>query len=32
MSMSIDEKLGLDKFCVDEENAHIIVDKKSGSG
>ena len=28
MSMSIDEKLGLDKFVVDEENAHIIVDKK----
>jgi ferredoxin like protein len=26
--MSIDEKLGVDKFVVDEENAHIIIDKQ----
>ncbi|MDR1622353.1 MAG: 4Fe-4S dicluster domain-containing protein [Synergistaceae bacterium] len=26
--MSIDEKLGVDKIIVDEENAHIIIDKQ----
>ena len=26
--MSIDEKLGIDKFVVDEENAHIVIEKK----
>ena len=26
--MSIDEKLGVDKFVVDEENAHIVIDKQ----
>lgn len=28
MSLSIDEKLGVDKFVVDEENAHIVIEKQ----
>ncbi len=31
MSMSIEEKLGVDKFRVDEENAHIIVHERPQS-
>jgi ferredoxin-like protein FixX len=27
MAMTIDDKLGLDKFVVDEENAHILIEK-----